>query len=48
MDRGSNKEIMQIEKKKKKKKCETELKAKGPQSMDHELVLLRAKPHSRR
>ena len=46
MDRGSNKEIMQIEKKK--KKCETELKAKGPQSMDHELVLLRAKPHSRR
>ena len=40
--------MMQIDKKGKKKKCETELKAKGPQSLDHERVLLGTKPHSRK
>ena len=49
MDRGPNKERMQIGRKGGGSgKCETELKAKGPQSLDHELVLLGTRPHSRR
>ena len=47
MDRGPNKERMQIDRKGG-GECETELKAKGPQSLDHELVLLGTRPHNRR